>query len=361
MVGGGINMKPNSFWNHTVAQNLGTYVPAIGGSKKFLNFSALENVYSENPLKSYPGQELEKLKRKIARWLEIKPDMVLLANGSDELINLIPQVFLEPGEKVVVQIPTFFRILESVHKMKGDLITVGATQENGIALDENFVLDLERTIRSAGPKIVWLCTPNNPTGVVMDVNLIDRIAYKTTALLIVDEAYQEIFDPENKQSAIHLIDKHPNILVTKSFSKAFGLAGIRVGFAIGNKKVIDILKKWQLNFPISTSSAQIASKALENINGLKRIAKNISIERKFLFEQMSKLGKLQLGGKSETNVFILRHRNKNLFELLLKEGIVSANFNSMNGLENQGFVRITIKTHEENMLLIEALRKINKI
>lgn len=365
-------MKPNSFWHHQNEQKLGTYIPKPGRGKNLINFAALENAFGCSPvvtkkiqkltcepLNSYPGSEMENLRVKIATWLKIRPGMILLGNGSDELINLVPQVFLEPEENVVVQTPTFFRILESVHRMKGNIIKVNTASENGFALGKSFTKELLGAIKITRPKIVWLCSPNNPTGVVMDVELIDKIAGETDALVVVDEVYQEFFDPENKKSAIRLLGKHKNILVTKSFSKAFGLAGIRVGLAVGTPEIIGALAKWQLNFPVSILSAKIAQNALEDQNFLKQTAKKFSDERRFLFEKIKKLENIQVSDKSQTNVFILRHRNKNIFDLLLKEEILTANFNQMNGLEDQNFVRITVKQRRENQLLINALRKIN--
>lgn len=338
-------MHPNSFWQNLVNQNIGTYIPVGHHDQNLHNFSALENALGCSPkisvpvlpLNIYPGPELSALKQKIAAWLKVTPEMIVLGNGSDDLINLIPQVFVEPGDQVYVQIPTFFRIIEAVHKMKGKLV---ADPENS--------------------KIIWLCSPNNPTGVVTDLNVIDKLAGGTDALVVIDEAYQEIFDPENKQSAVRLLNKHPNLLVTRSFSKAFGLAGIRVGYVVGNKDVIGPLAKWQLNFPISVLSAKIAQEALDNLDFLKVVHDHFDTERKFIFGNIARLENIELGGKSETNVFILKHKKAKLFDLLLREGILTANFNQMNGLENQGFVRITIKKREENELLVNALRKIDK-
>ncbi len=362
-------MKPNSFWQHAAANRPATYLP---NSDIIIhhNFAALENDFDVSPavikalqtvcqlkLNHYPDRNAGKLKTKIASWLGIASDMVALGNGSDELISLIAQVFVEPKSRIVIQTPTFFRLIEAIHKMKGVVTPVTAPKERHFALDAEFANNIIATAEKKQASIIWLCTPNNPTGAVMNLALIERIAASTKALVVVDEAYQEIWDPQNKKSAITLIPKHDNILVTKTFSKAFGLAGIRVGMMLGNPNLISAIDAWRLNFPLSSISLLIAEAALEDTNHLNIIHKQVALERTFLFENIAKLPEFELGAESKTNVFILCHKTKNLHELLLKKGIMTADFNHMNGLEGERFVRITIKQHAENMALIMALEQ----
>lgn len=364
-------MKPNSFWQHMMAQSLTNYVAPVPNNKDLHNFAALENAMGCSPvvqakisellassLNSYPDRDAIGLKTKIAKWLNIDTSMITIGNGSDELINLIPQVFIEPGDRCIIQTPTFFRIIEAVHRMKGKLILVATTGQENFALGDDFISKVKKEIKNSQPSIVWLCSPNNPTGELLDVKFIEEIAERTNALVVVDEAYQEICDPVNDHSAVKLINKHTNIIVTKTFSKAFGLAGVRAGFLIANPKIIEAFEKWRLNFPISSISLKITNMALEDIGFLKKVHEHFTNEREFLFSNIDKVPNLKRGGDSKTNIFILRHTKGRLFDLLLKEGILTADFNNMNGLENQGFVRATIKLRPENELLLKALRKV---
>jgi histidinol-phosphate aminotransferase len=308
-----------------------------------MNFSLVGN---------YPEKHAASLKKKIAGWLSVESDQVVVGNGSDQIVDLIAKVFL--GQKVtcLVQVPTFFRIIDVVRQSHAKLITVST-------IEDNFCLKTEKLIKRLNPQVVWLCSPNNPTGETIDSRFIARIAKKTKGLVIVDEAYQEIFDPQNKFSAVRLIKRHKNVLVTKSFSKAFDLAEIRVGMAIAHKNIAGALEKNQLNFPISMASQQTAEKALDDIKSLKNVHRYFEKERKFLFSNIDKLSNLERCGNSKTNIFILRHKRLNLFDLLLKENIETADFNKMNGLESQGFVRITIKNHPENIQLLNTLQKVS--
>ena len=251
-------MKPTSFWQNIINQNIGSYVPKASHGQNLHNFTSLENALGcspkirlpDLPLNEYSGAEIAALKIKIANWLKVTPDMIVLGAGSDDLINLIPQTFLEPGEAAFVKTPTFFRILEAIHRVKGKLADNPDTA-----------------------KLVWWCSPNNPTGEVSVPEI------NPEQFTIIDEAYQEIFDPENRSSAIHRLNSFPNLLITKTFSKAFGLAGIRVGFAVGNPKIIGAIAKWQTNFPISSLSARIAQVALDDLDFLQTVHDHFAAER----------------------------------------------------------------------------------
>src|SRR3989344_5449296 len=360
----------NSFYNHTMQANIPSYVPQIQGFHSRADFSTLTNVFGPSPLvrkalpsllkdpmNLYPMRNPVRLKEKIASWLTIDPSMITVGNGSDELIAIIPQVHLEPGDHCVVQTPTFFRIIESLHRMKGEVLTVPATDETNFVLGQRYIESVFAASKRTNARITWLCSPNNPTGETIELDHITWLSRRVPGLLVVDEAYQEFFDPKNNLSATRLVDKHDNIIVTKTFSKAFGLAGIRVGFAISSPHLIDALERWRLNFAISSLSLRIAEAALDDISFLQKVHERMDTERTFLFTNIDKLPQLKRGGHSKTNVFILKHTNGNLFDLLLKRGIVTADFNEMNGLEHLGFVRITVKTRSENEILLQALRK----
>ena len=130
--------------------------------------------------------------------------------------------------------------------------------------------------------------------------------------------------------------------------------------AIGDSNVIKSLDKWRLNFPISSLSLNIASSALDDLKFLGKVHVHFEAERQFLFTGIDRLPNLERGGESKTNVFLLRHTKERLFDLLLKEKILTADFNMMNGLERKRFVRITVKSHSENKLLLKALEKVSR-
>ncbi|MEK7532905.1 MAG: aminotransferase class I/II-fold pyridoxal phosphate-dependent enzyme [Patescibacteria group bacterium] len=363
-------MKPTSFVKHFLSHKPASYIPAASAMPVHHNFAALENDFGISPfvakawrlldpkfLTHYPDRNAKALKNAVAAWLAVKPSMIALGNGSDELISLIAQTFVEPEHAVVIQTPTFFRIIEAVHKVKGLVIEVAADRTIGFALDRDICRRIIDAANEHHASVIWLCTPDNPTGAVLDRKHIAWILTHTKALVVVDEAYQELCDPRNRQSAIHLLRSHKNLIVTRTFSKAFGLAGARVGMLIAQPEVIETIDAWRLNFPVSHVSLVLAEAALKDTRHLIRIQKMVAKERAWLFRAIRKLPDLEIGASSHTNVFLLRHKTKNIHALLLHEGILTADFNRMNGLEHMRFVRITVKQHKENLALISALTK----
>lgn len=364
-------MKPNSFVRHLSAHTPVSYIQENVSVPILHNFAALENDFGISPrvtaawrtlnpatLSHYPPRNAGKLKHVIASWLGITPKMVAIGNGSDELISHIASAFIEPEHAVVIQTPTFFRIIEAVQKMKGHVIEISAHQKNAFSLDRNLCRRITVEAKKRHAEIIWLCTPNNPTGAVLHRKHITWILRQTNALVVVDEAYQELCDPLERQSAVHLLRSHKNLIVTKTCSKAFGLAGARVGMLLAHPEIIKIIDAWRLNFPISSVSLALATAALADNAHLVRLSKMVATERAWLFFCIRNLPNLEIGADSQTNVFLLRHKTKHLHALLLQEGILTADFNRMNGLHGMKFVRITIKRHKENLALIRALKKI---
>ncbi len=359
----------NSFTQFLLKNKPSGYVPKHDSSS--VNFSNLENALGFSPkvkkaikkvdfndINQYGDRSSSALKKKISHWLRIPVEVVSLGNGSDELIDRIAEIFIEPNDTVITQTPTFFRVIEASLKMKAKVETVKAREREGFSLDGAYVSRMIQAIKIKKPKIVWICTPCNPTGETMSLEGIKKIAATAKGIVVVDEVYQELYDAENRQSAARLISKHNNILVLKSFSKAFGLAGIRVGFIIGNPAIIDIFEKTRLNFNISVFSQKIAEAAIDDLLFVKHCSHFFQKERAWLFAEIKKLPTMVFGADSKINVFILRHKTKDLFQELLRRGILTADFRNANGMEGKGYVRVTIKTRKENKMLLKALKEI---
>jgi histidinol-phosphate aminotransferase len=266
---------------------------------------------------------------------------------------------LEPNEATLVILPTFFRFIESSLRMKGKIIKVSALAKDGFKFNEKLMKKVLILIKRFQPKIIWLCSPNNPTGETMTLEQIEIITKKSENLVAVDEAFQEFVDPENKKSAINLIKKHNNLLVLKTFSKSWRLSGIRFGFAIGSPKIIGILEKWRLPFTVSDISKQIVLNFIDRQDNIKPLITVIINNRRNLFNEIKKLKNFEIGADSKTNVFILRHKNKDIFKELLKHNILTADLRNLDGLKGKNFVRVTIKSKKENNILLKVLSIIN--
>lgn len=310
-------------------------------------------------LRKYPNQ-MSELKEKLAKIHNVPVNMVALSNGSDALISVIPQIFLNKKDIVLVVIPTFFRFADASQKAGAKVVFVKTKKENSFRITEEIAEDILKITKEKKIKLIWLCSPNNPTGLPIETRLIEKIAKNTNALIVLDQIYSEF---QETQDIIpkKFIEKFPHVIILKSFSKVFGLAGIRVGFAIANKKTIRLLEMCELPFPISSLSLIIATQVLEKIPNFSNAIKlSLQKERIFLMKHLNRIPHLEII-PSQTNLFLIRHTLKDLFTQLLKRNILVANMNNTPGLENTGFVRISIGKRKENIQLIQALEDISSL
>lgn len=362
-------MKFNSFVRQFLKHKPVSYIPSPGHTVIRHSFAALENDFGISPavrrawrtmnpdmLNQYPDRSMTEFRKAAASWLGISADMITVGNGSDELITHIANMVIEPGQSVVIHTPTFFRIIEAIQKMKGRVIAVRANHAQSFALHRSLCERIVHEAKKHRAPVIWLCSPNNPTGAVFRLEDIGWILRHTRSLVVVDEAYMELWDPAQRQSAVRLLKSHTHLIVTKTLSKAFGLAGIRVGLLLAHPDIIRAVDDWRLNFPVSSVSLTLATAALRDTEHLTRISRAIARERKRIITAVQTIPQLEIGTASQTNVLLLRHKTRDIHALLLDEGIMTADFNRMNGLEGLRFVRITVKRHRENTALIAALK-----
>lgn len=360
--------KPNSFWQNW-SKTKGTSYAKRHNSSRFINFSGGENSFGTpsgitNELKNirskdinkFPDANCTKVKKKIAEILKISENMISVGNGSDELIENISRIFIERSDKFLIIVPTFFRFAEACLKAGGIPIFV-ETADSKFKFDKKVINETLREIKKEQPKIIWICSPNNPTGEFMSMSNINKIIKISKGLVVVDEAYSEFI--ENFHSATKNISKFENLIVIKTLSKGFGLAGIRFGFAITNPNIAQILEGWRLPFNVNSVTQKLALKAFDKTAHLKFVNRELTRERKWLFSEIRKLKNFELGGNSKTNLFLLRHKKKDIFEELLKQRIFAGDFREQEGIEAMKFVRINVKERKENKILLTALKNIN--
>jgi len=176
---------------------------------------------------------------------------------------------------------------------------------------------------------------------------------------VVDEVFYEFLDPRGTQSALQLLKKGSNIIVLRSFSKAYGLPNVRCSFLVSSKDTVYHLKAISSPFAVSGVSAFLAHTALLDQDFLKNTALEIKVLREKFVQELSSLKNIELGSDSKINTLLLRHTSKDLFLALKRNNIIAADFRHSEGLEGLGFVRITIRTQSENQKVLGALKKIN--
>lgn len=327
-----------------------------------LDFATIRNPLGESPHIADNTDargavnELE-LVSDIASWLAVDESMITLGNGSDELIAHLPHLVMENGDTCMIATPTYFGLTDSLVASGNTIVHVPTRAEEQFAFSATWLAAFMEEMDRVQPALVWLCNPNNPTGTVMNLAQIETIVARTNALVIVDEAYQEIVDPTNKTSAVHLMNTHSNLLVTKTFSKAFGLPDIRIGIAIGNPELIRIIAAH--TNPRNPSSLSTAAAALMDTDHLLAVHEYMTRESALVREFTAGLTHVELGARSQTGVCIFRHDAADLHALLEREGIQTKSYNQMPGLTGMRYVRLGLQGIHENRQLLAALTRVD--
>lgn len=224
----------------------------------------------------YPSATKITLRKAIAKYCSVDAKNIIVTNGSDEALELIAKVFISKNDEVIIPVPSY-PCFESVSQMMGAIITK-------ISLEKDFSLSLESLIKkiTTKTKIIWIANPNNPTGnVLVTKKQIETLAQKTNALIVIDESYFEL----TGVTAVSLISKYPNIIVTRSFSKIFSLAGVRLGYIIANSVVTKYLNRLEQTnqvFNVNRFALAAGTAILKNENTIKQAIKRyIKIKRSF--------------------------------------------------------------------------------
>ncbi|MFZ2189825.1 MAG: aminotransferase class I/II-fold pyridoxal phosphate-dependent enzyme, partial [Candidatus Magasanikiibacteriota bacterium] len=211
-----------------------------------IRFDLAEGLWESSELASLPDRSSTALKKELSEFFSVNTTNISIHSGADEIIEMIPRIYLNPGEKAIVLVPTFDRLISTNKKMGAEIILFELDAERNFRLDEDGYHKLAVMIEENNPKILWICSPNNPTGQAIETKYIDHIASKfPDTLIAVDEAYQEYNSLNPNDSAVSLINKYDNLLVIRSFSKAFALAGVRVGSVISNSEIISEIENFR--------------------------------------------------------------------------------------------------------------------
>lgn len=313
-----------------------------------------------NTLTYYSDPSNSKIKETISKLYGLTGNNVLIANSSNEIIDLLPRMVLDNKSKVLIVTPTFFRYIDASLKAGGEIVKVALKQTDHYIPTLEVIDEICKASTQHQAGIVWICNPNNPTGEVYQLKDIEKIVKASSGLVVVDEAFYEYYDLEDKESAINLINKYPNLLVIRTMSKAYGLAGLRLGYALGNVRTISLIESYQDTLLMTSNLiVKLASLVLSDREYLKQSIIETQKQKFWVYSEISKLSKLEIGANTKANVYILRHKNKDLYQELLKHNILTADFRKATGLEDMGYVRITIGDNEKNQQLIKALREVN--
>ncbi|MBP3789847.1 MAG: histidinol-phosphate transaminase [Prevotella sp.] len=308
---------------------------------------ANENPYN-SPLNRYPDPLQEELKQAISNQKGVPAENIFLGNGSDEAIDLPYRCFCQPGKDNVVAIePTY-----GMYKVCAD---INDTEYRPVLLDEQFQFTAEKLLAACDEhtKIIWLCSPNNPTGNNLNREEMVKVIEQFEGIVIVDEAYSDF---SRQKPLRHELSLHPNLIVLNTMSKAWGCAAIRLGMAFASKEIIGLFNKVKYPYNVNLLTQQ---KALEILKDKFEVEKWVSIllqERGRLMEAFRMLPVCKTVYPSDANFFLAKMTDaQRIYDYLVDEGIIVRNRSRIQLCQN--CLRITIGTRSENSELLGALRR----
>lgn len=308
---------------------------------------ANENPYNK-PLNRYPDPLQAEVKKLLAPLKGVREEQIFLGNGSDEAIDLPYRCFCRPGIDNVVAIePTY-----GMYKVCADINDV---EYRPVLLDENFQIEAETLLKAtdANTKIIWICSPNNPTGNAINHDAIKKVVESFDGIVIVDEAYSD-FSHEPMMRT--MIDKYPNLIVLNTFSKAWGMAAARLGMAFASAEIIDVFNKVKYPYNVNILTQNEALKALQDPYQVDKWVRMLLLERDRMMDAFRLLPICHKVYPTDANFFLARMTDaQSIYDYLVEHGIIVRNRTRISLC--QDCLRITIGTKQENTELLAALRQ----
>jgi histidinol-phosphate aminotransferase len=294
----------------------------------------------------YPESGAYYLRRALSKHLKVKENTLIFGNGSNEILNMLAGAFVETGDEVMFSSLSFMVYHIATEMAGGTAVHIP---------HKDFSHDMDAFIKRLTPKtkLVYICNPNNPTGTMITKAELDKFmaAVSPKTIVALDEAYFEFVQDRNFPDGIKYLSKYPNLVVLRTFSKIYGLAGIRIGYAVADPDIIEIIERVRAPFNANLVAQAGAEAALGDKAHLKRTFKTNNDGRKYLCAEFKKLGIEYV--PTYTNFIFVKFKTncKVVFEGLLKKGVIIRP-------QHDEYGRITIGTMKENRKLVEALKQV---
>ena len=308
---------------------------------------------NENPfdtlLNRYPDPQQTRLKEIIATLKEVSTEQLLLGNGSDEVLDLIFRAFCEPNQDSILTLPPTYGMYDV-------LANLNAVENIQVPLSPDFQLEVDSILAAieSRTKLLFICSPNNPSGNAVDRKAIERLLNEFKGVVVIDEAY---IDFTNEVSLTAYLNMYPNLIVIQTLSKAYGLAGIRLGICYASNAIIAVLNKIKPPYNINTLTQDAAIKALENKDVVDVQVETLLNERNRLINAFKSVSFIKKIYPSEANFILIKVDDANKrYDELIKNSVVVRNRSSQLHCEN--CLRITVGTPSENAQLLTLLNTI---
>jgi histidinol-phosphate aminotransferase len=341
-----------AFAEHLLRDNIRRLRPYSSARSEFKGAARIFLDANENPfdngLNRYPDPLQRELKVHIAALRGVQPEQIFLGNGSDEAIDLLVRLFCEPGRDHIVILPPTY----GMYEVCADICGVEAVQ---IPLTAAFQPDVAAVLAAsdARSKLLFLCSPNNPTGNAFDPLLLETLLRGFPGIVVVDEAYGDF---SSRPGALPLIDEYENLVVLQTFSKAWGMAGIRLGMAFAQAPLIEWLNKVKPPYNVNQLTQNAAMEALQQPERFHLELETMLSERAKLEQALPLLPMVEQVFPSDANFILVKTAEPNdLYRHLVAAGIIVRNRSSV--ILCEGCLRITVGTPEENRQLLNALKQ----
>ncbi len=335
-----------------VRENILSLQPYSSARDEFKGNAGIFLDANENPfgeLNRYPDPYQRALKLKLSELKKIPSDQIFIGNGSDEIIDLTFRIFCNPNkDKALTFTPTYGMYDVSAAINAIELIKVPLTAEFQIDLNlvENFLSD-------STLKVIFICSPNNPTANIFEKEKIEYLLKKFNGIIFIDEAYIDFSDSE---SWIKMLAKYPNLMVSQTFSKAWGLAAARVGITYANEEIIQLFNNVKPPYNVSELNQKAALNALTNDDFFKKNLQIIKTEKKKLLEALKTLTQVVKIYPSDANFLLVEVTDANkIYSELVSRKIITRNRNAL----VKNCLRITIGTPEENAILLQTIKNLS--
>lgn len=300
----------------------------------------------DNGVNRYPDPHQKQLKQALARLKGVDTAQIFVGNGSDEAIDLCFRIFCEPGQDNVVAIaPTY--------GMYGVAAAINNVAVREVPLDaETYALNVDHMLAAVDEhtRLMWVCSPNNPTGNAFELADLERLANNFNGILVVDEAYADFSE---KGSMLSVLDKHPNLVVLQTLSKAWGMAGLRLGLAFAAEPIAQLFARVKYPYNVNGPTQQEVMRRLETEPHDAHVAE-VMAQRQMLAKALSDLACVVKVFESDANFLLVKVTDADkIYDQLVAEGIIVRNRNKVVGCE--GCLRLTVGTPHENQRLLKVL------
>ncbi|NUM49849.1 MAG: histidinol-phosphate transaminase [Flavobacteriales bacterium] len=337
--------------NNIIRENIKKMVPYSTARDEYKGSEGVFLDANESPfntgLNRYPDPHHTELKIICSQLKKVQPENILFGNGSDEIIDLIYRVFCEPGLHNAIILPPAY----GMYKVAAQLNNVGVKE---VCLNENFQPDAEKIFAeiNENTRIVFFCSPNNPSGNIINKEVIKTVLKKFNGIVVVDEAYIDFCE---EHTWLKELNNYPNLIIIQTFSKAWGMAGIRLGAMFASASVVEVLHKIKPPYNINILTQRVALQALQNKNQKETWVKAIVSQKVIMQKVLETLPFTEKVYPSDANFLLVKFLDsEKIFTYLLEQKIIVRNRSNVQLCS--GCLRISVGTMDENLKLLEALK-----